>query len=185
MAKSPVSPAALVLLGLCLVAMLYTGCSEKAGGTRFDNLPPETVISCSPAEGSRTSYVIQAYWYGSDPDGRVEGFEVAAVRPAGRRVPDEDVVDDPAVWGYTTSKESTFVFSADSCCVEEETLVIRVRDWGQSFDPASVTLPDVTAPLEERDLGGLGMFLIHQFMDEVAYTFDPERGNELTMRKRL
>lgn len=72
-----------------------------------------------------------------------------------------------------------------SCRVEEGTLVIQVRDWGQSFDPAGVVLPDVTAPLEERDLGGLGMFLIHQFMDEVAYTFDPERGNELTMRKRL
>ena len=72
-----------------------------------------------------------------------------------------------------------------SCRVEDGTLVIQVRDWGQSFDPAEVVLPDVTAPLEERDLGGLGMFLIYQFMDEVAYTFDPERGNELTMRKRL
>jgi serine/threonine-protein kinase RsbW len=72
-----------------------------------------------------------------------------------------------------------------SCHVEDGTLVIQVRDWGRSFDPAGIALPDVTAPLEERDLGGLGMFLIYQFMDEVAYTFDPERGNELTMRKRL
>lgn len=72
-----------------------------------------------------------------------------------------------------------------SCYVDEETLVVRVRDWGQSFDPDGITFPDVSAPLEQRDLGGLGMFLIHQFMDEVEYTFDPELGNELIMRKRL
>ncbi|MFC2030946.1 ATP-binding protein, partial [Chloroflexota bacterium] len=71
------------------------------------------------------------------------------------------------------------------CCDLDETgLVIRVRDWGRSFDPDLVEDPNVEAPLEERTTGGLGIFLIRQYMDETRYSFDPEKGNELVMAKR-
>lgn len=72
-----------------------------------------------------------------------------------------------------------------SCCLDGPMLVIRVRDWGRSFDPDSVPEPDVDAPLEERALGGLGLFLLKQVMDHIQYTFDPEQGNELKMVKRV
>jgi len=71
------------------------------------------------------------------------------------------------------------------CCLDGPALVIRVRDWGRPFNPDSVPEPDVDAPLEERELGGLGMFLLKQVMDQIQYTFDPEEGNELKMVKRL
>ena len=70
-----------------------------------------------------------------------------------------------------------------SCCLHEQGFVIRVRDWGMSFDPDSVPEPNVDAPLEERTLGGLGIFLIKQYMDEVHFSGDSERGNELAMVK--
>ena len=54
-----------------------------------------------------------------------------------------------------------------------------------AFDPNEVQDPDMSAPLDERSLGGLGLFLIKQFMEQVQYTFDPEMGNELMMTKRL
>ena len=63
--------------------------------------------------------------------------------------------------------------------------VIRVRDWGTGFDPAAVERPDVDAPLEDRGLGGLGLFLVKQVMDQIKFRFDPQRGNELLMFKRL
>jgi serine/threonine-protein kinase RsbW len=72
-----------------------------------------------------------------------------------------------------------------TCHLDGECFTIQVRDWGRSFDPDHVQVPDVTAPLEERSLGGLGLFLIRQFMDDVKFSFDPERGNELTMTKRV
>jgi serine/threonine-protein kinase RsbW len=72
-----------------------------------------------------------------------------------------------------------------TCSFDDQRLVIRVRDWGRSFVPEDVPEPDVNAPLEERSLGGLGLFLIRQCMDEVEFTFDAELGNELTMTKRL
>jgi len=72
-----------------------------------------------------------------------------------------------------------------SCRTDDRTFAIRVRNWGRSFEPNRVEDPDVTAPLEERTLGGLGLFLIRQYMDRVEYTFDPKLGNELLMTKSL
>jgi anti-sigma regulatory factor (Ser/Thr protein kinase) len=72
-----------------------------------------------------------------------------------------------------------------TCCLDEQDFVIRIRDWGKSFDPDKVPVPDVNAPLEERTLGGLGLFLMRQVMDEVQFTFDSEQGNELLMIKRV
>lgn len=72
-----------------------------------------------------------------------------------------------------------------SCCVEDCDLLIRVRDWGRGFAADEVPDPDVDAPLDERILGGLGLFLIKQVMDEVVYRRGSEGCNELVMTKRL
>ncbi len=71
------------------------------------------------------------------------------------------------------------------CRLEDRVLTIRVRDWGRGFELASVEEPDLDAPLEDRTLGGLGLFLVRQVMDDVGFRTDPELGNELTMSKRL
>lgn len=72
-----------------------------------------------------------------------------------------------------------------ACQFDDQVLTVRVRDWGPGFAPGDVPAPDVAAPLEDRSLGGLGLFLIRQMMDEVHYTCDPEKGNVLTMSKRF
>jgi serine/threonine-protein kinase RsbW len=72
-----------------------------------------------------------------------------------------------------------------SCHLDERHLVICIQDWGKSFDPEAIPEPNVNAPLEERTLGGLGLYLIKQVMDKVRFTFDPEQGNKLIMIKRL
>jgi len=72
-----------------------------------------------------------------------------------------------------------------SCYLDARCFVIRVRDWGPGFEPDAVDEPDVSAPLEERGLGGLGLFLVRQVMDDMHFRFDPEQGNELLMVKRL
>lgn len=71
------------------------------------------------------------------------------------------------------------------CSLDDGAFTIRVRDWGRGFDPNGVAVPDVGAPLEERSLGGLGLFLVRQVMDSVQFSFDVERGNELVMVKRV
>ena len=72
-----------------------------------------------------------------------------------------------------------------SCSVDVDRLSIRVRDWGRGFEADQVSDPDVDAPLDERTLGGLGLFLIKQVMDRVDYSRVSEGCNELVMTKRL
>jgi serine/threonine-protein kinase RsbW len=67
---------------------------------------------------------------------------------------------------------------------EEDALVIRLRDEATPFDPTSVPPPDLILPLQQRPVGGLGIHLIRQVMDEMAYRIMPQGGNELTLVKR-
>ena len=62
---------------------------------------------------------------------------------------------------------------------------VVVRDWGVAFDPEQIPVPDLDLPLEERSLGGLGLFLVQQVMDEVRFEFDNSQGNSVTMVRRL
>jgi anti-sigma regulatory factor (Ser/Thr protein kinase) len=64
-------------------------------------------------------------------------------------------------------------------------LIVTIRDRGKPFDPSSVPPPDLEADLNERKIGGLGMYLMRKVMDEVSYSFNAEEGNKLTMRKHL
>lgn len=64
-------------------------------------------------------------------------------------------------------------------------LIVTLRDYGRRFDPEHVPAPDITSPLEERQAGGLGLYLMGRLMDSVAFEFDPQRGNLLTMTKQI
>lgn len=61
-------------------------------------------------------------------------------------------------------------------------LVVRVRDRAPAFDPTLLPSPDTAAPLDERPLGGMGVFLARDLMDSVTYQRTKE-GNELTLTK--
>jgi serine/threonine-protein kinase RsbW len=63
--------------------------------------------------------------------------------------------------------------------------VARVLDDAPPFDPTGVPAPDLTRPLAERPPGGLGIYLIRQYMDEVIYRPMPQGGNELILKKRI
>jgi serine/threonine-protein kinase RsbW len=63
--------------------------------------------------------------------------------------------------------------------------VISLRDFGRPFDPSEVPAPDVTSPLEDRQAGGLGLFLMSRLMDDVSFSFSEQEGNLLVMRKRI
>ena len=47
--------------------------------------------------------------------------------------------------------------------------IVNIMDWGQSFDPTIIPKPDTESCLNERKEGGLGIFFMRKFMDEVKY----------------
>jgi len=59
-------------------------------------------------------------------------------------------------------------------------LILEIADEGTPFDPLSAPDPDVTAGLDERQPGGLGIFLVKQFTDDVRYRREG-RKNILTI----
>jgi sigma-B regulation protein RsbU (phosphoserine phosphatase) len=53
--------------------------------------------------------------------------------------------------------------------LERQRLVIEIMDDGRPFNPFGQETPDTTLPLEARKIGGLGVHLVRQVMDEVSY----------------
>lgn len=70
------------------------------------------------------------------------------------------------------------------CWTEGDQYVVRITDFGEPFDPESVPLPDTTAPLLERHVGGLGLFLMRELVDEIDFASDAVQGNQVILRKR-
>lgn len=63
-------------------------------------------------------------------------------------------------------------------------LTITLKDAGTPFNPLDKPDPDITLSAEEREIGGLGIFLCKKLMDEVAYRYE-DGCNILTMKKSI
>ena len=64
-----------------------------------------------------------------------------------------------------------------------DALTMILNDQGKRFDADEIIDPDVDAALEDRAIGGLGLFFMRKLMDEVRFEWSPEKGNTLTMVK--
>ncbi len=69
-------------------------------------------------------------------------------------------------------------------CIDNNKLSINIEDDGKPFDPLEYPPPDTTKPLEERDIGGLGVFFVRELMDEIEYK-RKENKNILTITKSI
>lgn len=68
--------------------------------------------------------------------------------------------------------------------VESQEVRAEVSDQGREFDPLKMPSPNLSAPLEERPLGGLGIHIVRSLMDHVEYRRENGK-NFLTVRKRI
>jgi len=65
-----------------------------------------------------------------------------------------------------------------------DALTMILNDQGKRFNADEIADPDIDAALEDRPIGGLGLFFMRKLMDEVRFEWSPEEGNTLTMVKR-
>ncbi len=68
--------------------------------------------------------------------------------------------------------------------IEPGQLVITITDDAPRFDPMLLTEPRTDQPIDDREPGGLGWFLIKKIMDDVQYDYLDNR-NRLQMIKRI
>ena len=66
---------------------------------------------------------------------------------------------------------------------KNDALTITISDWGISFNPLAESDPDIDVPVNDREIGGLGIFLTKKIMDHVHYKREDNK-NILTMIKK-
>ena len=71
-----------------------------------------------------------------------------------------------------------------SARLHEGSIILVLTDTGKEFDPTMAPDADVTLSAEDRQIGGLGIFLIRQIMNEVKYE-RIDGKNILTLEKKL
>ena len=94
----------------------------------------------------------------------------------------EELFVNIAMYSYAPKKGSVTIKIGLS--EDHSQVSITFTDAGTPYDPLSREDPDVTLPGEERLIGGLGIFLIKNYMDDVRYKF-ADGQNHLTIVKNL
>ncbi len=111
--------------------------------------------------------------------GERRGFDMALVMNLNIAL--EEVVSNIILYAYSQRADEEIVIR---CSEVDNSLIFTISDSGVAFDPTQVDEADVTLSAEERRIGGLGIFLVRQIMDEVKYK-RVESENILIITKKI
>ncbi|MFP4362397.1 MAG: ATP-binding protein [Spirochaetia bacterium] len=67
---------------------------------------------------------------------------------------------------------------------ESRVFTLIIADEGKKFNPLEKDDPDIDVPASDRQIGGLGIYLVKQIMDSVDYSYRDNK-NIMTMKKKL
>jgi serine/threonine-protein kinase RsbW len=93
----------------------------------------------------------------------------------------EEAVTNIIFYAFTNGEKHKIKITVS---VINNNLTIIISDNGIPFDPLSHQKPDIISNAEERAVGGLGIFLISQIMDEMHY-IRKRNQNILTLNKSI
>jgi anti-sigma regulatory factor (Ser/Thr protein kinase) len=92
----------------------------------------------------------------------------------------EEAVTNVVTHGYEEGEGDVSVL----CTIEGNVVTVIITDSGHAFDPTSIPPADVTADIDHRKIGGLGVHLIRSVMDEISYQRIEDK-NQFTMIKQV
>lgn len=93
----------------------------------------------------------------------------------------EEAVANVILYAYSKEEQQEIILTVQK---SDKNLIFVLTDNGKEFDPTQAPDADITLSAEERQIGGLGIFLIRQIMDKVEYQ-RIEGKNVLTLGKLL
>ena len=97
----------------------------------------------------------------------------------------EEAVTNVMMYAYPGRNDGqVFVEYTEAESEKGKKLIFTISDSGIPFDPTQKAEVDTSLPAEEREIGGLGIHLVRQLMDEVRYERD-EGKNILTLVKNI
>lgn len=71
-----------------------------------------------------------------------------------------------------------------ACSVCGGLFILQFKDNGIAYNPLEREAPDITLEAKEREIGGLGIFMVKKMVDGIDYQYR-ENWNMLTIRKRI
>lgn len=73
-----------------------------------------------------------------------------------------------------------------SCNVFEDNFMVEIelKDSGKPYNPLKRDNPDINLTIEEREIGGLGIFMTKKLMDDVKYKYENGK-NVLSIYKKI
>lgn len=95
----------------------------------------------------------------------------------------EEVLVNVIHYAYPINQHGNFTIFYE-LTNDKQDLILKIMDKGVPFNPLEKEDPDVDLPLEDRQIGGLGIFMVRNIMEELTYTREDET-NILTMKKSL
>ena len=77
----------------------------------------------------------------------------------------EEIFVNVAHYGYPEGSGDVFVIEE----IKDQTITLELQDWGKPYNPLEREDPDITLSAEERQVGGLGIYMVRNMMDGVTY----------------
>ncbi|MEW6143611.1 MAG: ATP-binding protein [Thermodesulfobacteriota bacterium] len=93
----------------------------------------------------------------------------------------DEVVTNVISYGYDDHDEHNIDVTLRS---GQGVIEIAVEDDGKPFNPLEYKTPDLKCPIDERPIGGLGIYLVKTYMSELEYRRLGGK-NRLVMRKNI
>lgn len=93
----------------------------------------------------------------------------------------EEMVSNVILYAYPQKMSEIINVMASS---DDKVLVFTITDKGEEFDPTKVEEADITLGAEDREIGGLGIFIVKNIMNEVTYQ-RLDGKNVLTLKKNI
>ena len=112
----------------------------------------------------------------------LEGFECPMKIQTAISVAIEEVFVNVAHYAYPEGEgDMSLHIGFDD---QNRTITFRMTDKGVPFDPLKKPDPDITLSAEDREIGGLGIFITKKTMDSLTYAYE-DGENILTMTKKI
>ena len=91
----------------------------------------------------------------------------------------EELFTNIVFYGYTDQLPHEILIQM---CLDQDQITVSLEDDGREFNPLTVPEPDRAGQIEDRKIGGLGIFFVRNFTDDVTYQ-RLNNKNILTLKK--
>ena len=93
----------------------------------------------------------------------------------------DEILTNIISYGYDDKKTHEIIVNL---AIDKGSLVMEIEDDAHPFNPDQAPQPDLDTPLQQRKIGGLGIYLVKNLMDSLHYESSHGK-NKLTLMKQI